>query len=148
MPQNRYYSGNCSPYPGECIQAPFALDELLEELSKEHEGTTTPLVNIVELPDLFTVEIAAPGLKREDFYVSINENILSIYVLHKEPDAHTKVYLQHEFNYCCFKTEINIPDKFYTEFLHARYSDGILSVSLPRANESLKHVLARVTVYP
>ena len=147
IPQNRNYSGNYSPYPGEYIPPPLAIEEMLEELSKEHEGTTTPLVNIVELPDLFTVEIAAPGLKREDFFVSIHDSILSIYVLHKEPDENAKVYLQHEFNYCCFRTNIKVPEKFYTEFLHARYSEGILSVNLPKAKASLRHSDATVMVY-
>jgi HSP20 family protein len=142
------YPDNYSPYPGEYIPFPLALDELLDELGKQHEGTTIPLVNIVEFPDFFTVEIAVPGLKKEDFHVSINGSTLSIYVLHKEPEEHTKVYLQHDFNYCCFKKDINLPDKFITEFLYARYCDGILSISLPKANEPLiHHGVTRIMVY-
>jgi HSP20 family protein len=136
-----------SPYPGEYIPAPLALDELAEELRKPHEGANKPLVNIAELPDLFKVEVAAPGLKSGDFYVNINGNLLSIYVLHKEPEGNTKIYLQHEFNYCCFKRDIILPDKFDTEFLYARYADGVLCISLPKATGEFVHRVSRVMVY-
>ena len=136
-----------SPYPGEYIPAPLELDELVEELRKPHEGTTKPLVNIVEMRELFKVEVAAPGLKREDFYVNINGNQLSIYVLHKESEVFKRIYLQHEFNYCCFKREIILPDKFDTEFLQARYSDGVLSISLPKVKDDHVHRVSRIMVY-
>ena len=141
------FSGNYSPYPGQYTPAPLELDELVEELRKPHEGVTKPLVNIVEMHDLFKIEVAAPGLKSEDFYVTINDNLLSIYVLHKEAHGNERVYLQHEFNYCCFKRDIILPEKFDTEFLHARYKDGLLSVSLPKANEKVLTRVARIMVY-
>ena len=136
-----------SPYPGEYIPAPLALDELAEELRKPHEGANKPLVNISELPDLFKVEVAAPGLKSEDFYVNLNGNLLSIYVLHRELEGNTKIYLQHEFNYCCFKRDIILPDNFDTEFLIARYIDGVLSISLPKLIGKCVHRVTRIMVY-
>lgn len=134
-------------YPGEYIPAPLTLEELLVELQNPHEGASNPLVNVVEMPDIFTIEVAAPGLNSGDFYVSINGNVLTISVLHKETEAGKKLYHQHEFNYCCFKREIVLPGNIDADFLSAAYKDGLLCVWLPKSKESIMNHVERVIIY-
>ena len=99
MKQNKL---NCpdqhSAYPGDYIPAPLSFEELLDELQKSHEGGVMPLVNVVEMHDVFKIELAAPGLKSDDFYVGINGNVLTISALHKDKATVEKLYHQHEFN--------------------------------------------------
>lgn len=136
-----------STYPGEYIPAPLKPGELLDELQKPREGESRPLVNIVESPDVFTIEVAAPGLKSGDFLVSTNVNILTISVLHKETGTGKKLYHQHEFNYCCFQREIVLPGNTDSDFISAVYTDGILVVSVPKSKEHFKHTVDRIIVY-
>ena len=115
MKQNKLNCRNQhSAYPGEYIPAPLTLEELLDELQKPHEGGVMPLVNIVEMHDVFKIELAAAGLKSDDFYVSINGNVLTISALHKDVTTVEKLYHQHEFNYCCFRRDIILPVQQYS----------------------------------
>ena len=142
---NTNIPGTYSTYPGEYIPAPLMLEELLAELQHTHEGESRPLINVAEMPDVFIIEVAAPGLKSGDFYVSINDNALTISVLHKETDK--KLYHQHEFNYCCFKREIVLPGNVDADFLSAVYEDGILCVRLPKSKAPVMNHVERIIIY-
>lgn len=134
-------------YPGEYVPSPLTMEELLKELLQPHEGASSPQMNIVETTDAFTIEVAAPGLKISDFIVSIHNNLLSVSVLHKEQAAGNKIYHQHEFNYCCFKKEITLPDNIDTDFMTAHYQHGILYVRLPKSRENNINMVERVIIY-
>jgi HSP20 family protein len=136
-----------SDYLRQYIPAPLTLDELMDELQKPHEGETKPLINLAEMPDAFIIEVAAPGLKSDDFLVSIDENLLSIAVLHKEAGTVNKLYHQHEFNYCCFKREIVLPGNVDADFLSAMYEDGILCIRLPKSKERVLNHVERIIIY-
>ena len=106
MTQKTLYSPDkyCA-YPGQYIASSLTLEELLDELQQPHEAESKPLVNIVEEPDAYIVEMAAPGLKKSDFYVSIKSNILTVSFLHKDNENNKKLYCLQEFNYCCYRRE-------------------------------------------
>jgi HSP20 family molecular chaperone IbpA len=136
-----------SAYPGIFIPAPLTLEELMAELHQPHEGESRPLVNVAEHSNAFIIEVAAPGLKSGDFYVSINEDVLTISVLHKEKEAGKKSYHQHEFNYGCFKREIVLPGNVDADFLSAVYEDGILCVRLPKSKVPVMNYVERIIIY-
>lgn len=142
---------NCPPkssgYLREYIPAPLTLEELLDELQKPHEGETRPMVNVVEMPDVFIIEVAAPGLKSGDFYLSITGNVLTISVLHKDVESSKKLYHQHEFNYTCFKRDIVLPGNVDADFLSAVYKDGILHMKLPKSKEQVMNRIDRIIIY-
>lgn len=139
--------GTHCTYPGEYIPAHLTLDELMAELQNPHEGEANPLINLAEMPDAFIIEVAAPGLKSGDFLVSIDENVLTIAVLHKEAANANKLYHQHEFNYSCFKREIVIPGNVDADFLSAVYEDGILCIRLPKSKEQVMNHVERIIIY-
>jgi HSP20 family protein len=144
---NLKYPGTHCTYPGEFIPAPLTLEELLDELQKPHEGKTKPLINVAEMPDAFMIEVAAPGLKSDDFLVSISKNVLSIAVLHKDTEAGKKLYQQHEFNYSCFQRDIVVPGNVDADFLNAVYKDGILRIRLPKSKEQVMNQVERIIIY-
>ena len=145
--KNLNCSGNNTAYPGQYIASSLTLEELLDELQKPHEGEAKPLVNIEEMPDAFIIEMAAPGLKNSDFYVSIIGNILTVSFLHKDDKHIIKLYRQHEFNYCCFKKDIVLPDNVDADFISAVYKDGILCVRLPKSKEQVMNNIERIIIY-
>ncbi len=138
---------NADVYPGLFIPAPLTWEELLAELQRPHDGESRPLVNIAETPDLFIIEVAAPGLKSSDFYVSIAKNVLTISVLQKEGTISNKLYHQHEFNYCCFNRKIELPGNVDADFLTALYEDGILCVRLPKSKTPVMNHVERIVIY-
>ena len=146
QPDLRNEDSHCT-YPGEYVPPPITMGEVTTALQQMHDGASVPLVNVVETPDIFTVEIAAPGLKSSDFLVSIHQNILSVSVLHKDFDNNHKTYSRHEFNYCCFKKEIALPDNIDTDFLNATYKQGVLYVLLPKSKMKLDNEVERVIIY-
>ena len=136
-----------SAYPGQYIASSLTLEELLDELQQPHEAESKPLVNIVEVADAYIIEMAAPGLKNSDFYVSIIGNILTVSFLHKDYKHSKKLYRQHEFNYCCFKKDIVLPGNVDADFLSAVYKDGILCVRLPKSKEQVMNNIERIIIY-
>ncbi len=134
-------------YPGEYVPSPLTMEELMKELLQPHEGASSPQMNVVETADAFTIEVAAPGLTTSDFLVSIQHNLLSVSVLHQEQAAGNKIYHRHEFNYCCFKKEIPLPDNIDTDFMTALYLHGILYVRLPKSSENKINMVERVIIY-
>lgn len=94
-----------------------------------------PAINVVERPDSFMLELAAPGLQKEDFDVALEEDklILSAEVSGKqeEPGDH---YTRREFNYQSFKRSFSLPDDVRKEAISATYENGVLKVFLPKAD--------------
>ena len=101
----------------------------LLSLNGNREFLAVPSANLTETEKEYKIELAAPGLQREDLFVRITDNgYLSISALHKEPDrVEQETYQKHTFNYECFNRELLLPDNIDTDFIKAEYRKGILS---------------------
>src|SRR5687767_14642618 len=118
---------NETTYPGDYVPL-LKHEEFQEELARVREGEMLfPPANISELPGAYKVEVAIPGIRREELLVHIEGNVLFIRVLHKEagPKAVPKFQL-HEFNYICFERHIDLPANADPAFMSAEYKGGIL----------------------
>jgi len=138
-----------STYPGEYKPDLRKFETLAEELSKPHEGASSPADNICETPEYYKIELAAPGLKREDFFVSINEHgHLSISALHKEQNSiENEKYRKHTFNYECFTRELLLPENIDTNFNKAEYNQGILSIWFLKTEKPDQKRVSMIMVY-
>jgi HSP20 family protein len=99
---------------------------------------TQPSVNIVENDDFFDVEVAAPGLKKEDFNVEVNKNNLTISARKEEEKEETtegKV-TRSEFNYSSFTRSFYLPETVDADKITATYHEGILRLQLPKKEEA------------
>jgi len=137
-----------SVYPGEYVPL-FNKEELKKELKKPHEGIVVqPFVNVSEQENYCKIEVAIPGLQREDFFINIDDNILSIAVLHKKEhfEAEEKFQL-HEFNFECFRRHIILPDNVEKDFVRAEYNEGILVMYLLKTKYPSKSAPMQVMVY-
>lgn len=114
-------------------------DELFSNLpatvGKEF-GWNNPPVNIHENKDGFHLELVAPGLKREDFKVNIDNGLLTV-GYEKKSETENSEYKTHrrEFNFTSFKRSFRIDDVVNTESIQAKYEDGILKLYLPKKEE-------------
>ncbi|WP_276089905.1 Hsp20/alpha crystallin family protein [Pedobacter sp. JY14-1] len=99
--------------------------------------TRVPAANISETQDLYHVELAAPGLKKEDFKLKLERDTLSIsveQVNHQEQDERS--YAKREFSYSSFVRAFTLPESANTEGIEAKYLDGILCIDIPKREEA------------
>lgn len=100
---------------------------------------STPAVNVVENKDGFRIEVAAPGMKKEDFKINLNNNHLVISAQKQEEaaeDNQEQKYARREFSYSSFQRTFTLPQSVDGEKVEASYTDGILHVNLPKREEA------------
>lgn len=96
---------------------------------------THPRINIIEHTKNYEIELAAPGLKKEDFILSVEDNKLKISVKKKEEtkeEKESKQYRRREFSFVSFERSFSLPEGVDTSKIDATYEDGILSICLPK----------------
>ncbi|MEZ4777294.1 MAG: Hsp20/alpha crystallin family protein [Bacteroidia bacterium] len=104
-----------------------------------NQFASVPKVNVIEQKENFTIELAAPGLKREDFHLNVHENTLKISAAAEtEQTDNTGNYTQREFNYAKFERSFTLPKTIDQDNITARYSEGILSINLPKLPEAIR----------
>ncbi|PZD77112.1 Hsp20/alpha crystallin family protein [Mesonia sp. K7] len=105
--------------------------------SNFNTGITLPKVNIKETADAFIVEMAVPGLKKSDFCVTLDNQVLSISTEAKAETEHKEEnYIRREFGYSSFKRTFNLPESVDDDQINARYDHGILNLLLPKKEEA------------
>ncbi len=106
-----------------------------------------PAVNIKNNENEFEIELAAPGLKKEDFNIEVKENELKLSVnKSSENEEKTDNYTRKEFSYFNFQRNFALPkNAIDTENVQANYKDGILKVTLPKQKE-LKETVKKIAV--
>jgi len=100
---------------------------------------TMPSVNIQENKDDFSVTLAAPGLKKEDFKIEMDGHQLTI-SSEKEETADTmeEKYSRKEYNYSSFSRSFTLPESVDANKITANYQNGILHLQLPKKEEAKK----------
>ncbi len=99
-------------------------------------GTPNAPVNIHETDKAYELNLVAPGLKKEAFKLNVDRNILTISFEHKEEETEqTTKMLRHEYKLKSFKRSFTLNDKVDTTGISARYTDGILNVSIPKKEQ-------------
>ena len=114
------------------------IDDLFINQDWNHISATVPAANIIEADDHFDIELAAPGKKKSDFTIELDEGVLTI-----SSETETKStekdgsFTRKEFGYSSFKRSFNIPETVSADKISASYKEGILTVSLPKKAEAL-----------
>jgi len=100
-------------------------------------NTTLPAVNLSENDKEYTIEVAAPGMKKEDFNISMDNNQLHISSeVKNEKETKDDNYYRKEFSYQSFKRLFDLPMEHVNDNkISAKYKDGILFVHLPKRDE-------------
>lgn len=99
----------------------------------EKPATTLGAVNVKETETAFELAVAAPGLKKEAFTVTVENNTLTIgYKDEPKADANAAVYTRQEFGFTAFERSFKLPKTVNTDQIQATYTDGILHLTLPK----------------
>lgn len=110
---------------------------------------TIPSVNISEDKNSYKIEMAAPGLKKEDFNISLDRNILTISSekeTEKTNGEEKDNYYRREYNYTSFSRSMSLPENVDTTKIDAKYMDGILNLTIPKNEDSKKNNSRRIEV--
>jgi len=96
-----------------------------------------PAVNIVESKDDYRIEVAAPGLNKDDFKINLENNVLTVSSEKEEKheDKDEKV-MRKEFNYYSFCRSFTLPQTVNADKIKANHKDGILFISIPKRDEA------------
>jgi HSP20 family protein len=98
-----------------------------------------PAVNIAEDDNEFHIELAAPGLIKEDFKINLEKNLLSVSAERSEEEDETvrlKKYNRIEYNYSSFMRTFTLPDSADHAKIRAEYKDGILFITISKREEA------------
>ena len=123
---------------------PTVFDEFMNSdfMPRTKSTTTAPAVNVKEDEKEYTMEVAAPGIKKEYCRVSLNEEgnlciAIENKMEHKEEDK-KQHYLRREFSYANYQQNYSLPEDVVKDKISARVADGILTVTLPKQEKEAK----------
>jgi HSP20 family protein len=103
-----------------------------------------PAVNITERKEDYLVSLAAPGLKKEDFKIDVEGNMLTISSEKEEKNEEKEEkYTRQEYSYSSFERSFTLPDEVSKDKIDAHYQDGVLKLVLPKKEEAKKMSISK-----
>ena len=117
---------------------PSLMDEFINtnwNVNLMGHSNLNPAVNIKENDKSYCIDMAAPGLNKENIEVSHENKILSIEVVNNNKNSNME-YNRFEFDYNSFKRSFKLPDSIELSKIDASYLNGVLSISLPKKKEA------------
>lgn len=116
-------------------------------------NATAPAINVIESETEYKVEVAAPGMTKEDFQIHINEDNDLVISMEKKTestegddkeDKKESRYLRREFSYTKFQQTLILPNDVDKEKIDAKVSDGVLTIELPKRTQEEKEKATKV----
>ena len=113
-------------------------------------NATAPAINVKETEKEYTVEVAAPGMKKEDFNINLDDDgnlVIKMEKKDEKKDENKKEhYLRREFAYSKFEQTLLLPDDVDKEKIGAVVNDGVLTVSLPKIEKNTVKTARQIEV--
>lgn len=138
MPTRKYYNQNWLP---------SIFNDFLDNNWMEKANATAPAINVVESDKDYKVEVAVPGMTKEDFNIHLsdeNELVISMEKKVENEDKENKKYLRREFSYTKFQQSLYLPDNVDKEKITANVANGVLTIELPKYSQEEKAKINRV----
>ncbi len=107
-----------------------------------------PATNILEKNDSFEIQLALPGMKKEDFNMEVENNILTVTYDRKEEEGHNVEdnYLRREYHLESFTRSFTIPKNVDIENIRARYENGMLLIAIPRLEPKNERLSKKIDI--
>ena len=138
MPTRKYYNQNWLP---------SIFNDFFDNNWMEKANATAPAINVVESDKDYKVEVAVPGMTKEDFNIHLgdeNELVISMEKKVEKEDKENKKYLRREFSYTKFQQSLYLPDNVDKEKITANVANGVLTIELPKYSQEEKAKINRV----
>jgi len=132
---------------------PSLFDDFFKPWNEWFEGglsmrtVKVPSVNITEQKNEYLVSLAAPGLKKENFKINVDGNMLTISSEKEEnKEEKDKKFTRKEYSYSSFSRCFTLPEEINQAKIEAKYEDGVLKISLPRKKGVNKAAAKQIVV--
>ena len=147
MPIRKYYNQNWLP----CIFNDFFDNDWMEKAN-----ATAPAINVIESDNDYKVEVAAPGMTKNDFNIQLGDENNLIISMEKKVESENngneganksnenKIYLRREFSYTKFHQSLYLPENVDKDKISANVTDGVLNIILPKYTPEEKAKVNRV----
>ena len=112
-------------------------------------ASTTPAVNVKETDKAFVLEVAVPGMKKDNINVMVEPNntlVISSETSASKEEKEEGKYTRKEFTYSAFKRSFALPDNVHAENVNAKYEDGILMLTIPKMQEAQANLSRTIEV--
>ena len=128
MPTKRNYNQNWLP---------SIFNDFFDNDWMVRANATAPAINVIESDKDYKVELAAPGMTKDDFNIHLSENNELVISMEKknetkDEDKANKRYLRREFSYTKFQQSLILPDDVEKDKINANVNDGVLTIELPK----------------
>jgi hsp20/alpha crystallin family protein len=127
---------------------PEVFNDFFDNNNMPKANATAPAINVLVNDTEYTVELAAPGLRKEDFDISLNAEGDLVIKMEKKADVKDENtrYLRREFAYSKYEQTLILPDDVNKDEVGARMADGVLNITLPKLNKSIQKVARQIEV--
>lgn len=130
---------------------PSIFNDFFDNDWMEKANATAPAINVTESDANYTVEVAAPGMTKDDFNIHIDEENNLIIKMEKKSENKEedkgKRYLRREFSYSKFQQAMILPDDVDKEKISAAVNNGVLDITLPKiAKENLPQLVRDIEI--
>lgn len=111
-------------------------------------NATAPAINVLVADNEYTVELAAPGLRKEDFVINVNaDGDLTIKMEKKQSENEQKArYVRREFSYSKYEQTLILPEDVDKDKISAKMADGVLNINLPKLKQEEVKVARQIEV--
>ncbi|CAN5729876.1 hypothetical protein BH10BAC3_BH10BAC3_05690 [soil metagenome] len=143
------YNIGCDVYPGAYV--PMLNEKEIDKYIHEpHKNELVfPVINMTELNDSFKIEVMIPGVRREDFFIHADDNILTVCVIHKDKElsmSNEQIGFRIA-DYECLDRHITLPKNVDPEFISAEYKDGTLCMFAHKIKRPNRPLHSTIVVY-
>ncbi len=129
---------------------PSVFNDFFDNNYMQRANATAPSINVAEDEKAYSVEVAAPGMTREDFNVHLDENgdlVINMEKKTREEEKKERKYLRREFSYTKYQQTLVLPDDVDKAKISAEVKNGLLSVTLPKVAEAENRVARSIEVH-
>jgi HSP20 family protein len=126
------YNNNNKVFPS-LLNEFFNDDFRMNVINNNH---SVPSVNSIENDNSFEIDLAVPGMKKDDFTIQLNDKVLVISSENTNSVENNSMSLN-EFNYSSFQRSFTVPETVELDKIKANYKNGILKVKLPKKKDSI-----------
>ena len=135
---------------------PAMFDDFFDNEWMKKTNATAPAINVIETDTKYKVEVAAPGMNKEDFNVHVDENGNLVIAMEKKTETNEGCkdkesckdkksrYLRREFSYTKFQQTLILPEDVVKDNINASMCDGVLCIELPRKAPDTKEKISKV----
>lgn len=128
----------------------FFNDNFFKSVNTINCNGSSPAVNVIEDEKQYRIDVAVPGMPKNDFRIDLDDDVLTISSQKTETDeadeSNNPRYMRREFSYSTFKRSFQLPDSIDQENIKASHDAGILSIQLSKKEEVIQKAPKQIEI--